>query len=80
MERVTCVRNECNKIKSGDYELCDSCYGELIEFRKSWAARKYMTKNEIRIKYLEFLSSRIGSFVFISDKDIDAELNRLAKG
>ncbi len=79
---MECGRRSCDHIMcshlvlDGEYYLCDPCFEELQEYRKTWP--NTMVLADVRWKIEHFVKDTLpGSFVVVDVADIDAEFNRL---
>ena len=73
-DRLGCEEIMCNHlILDGKKYICNSCFEELLEFKKTWTEE--MKKGEIRNKIEYFMNeTKPGEF---SKCDVDSEFRRL---
>ena len=74
-DRVGCESIMCDRlILDGSRYLCDSCYDELLEWKRSWPS--HMTKDKVRALIEQFMESQSAP-IPLDEDGIDAEFERL---
>lgn len=73
--RSDCDNIMCDRIVLNNYYLCDECFAELKEYKKTWPER--MRKNEVTKRIEDFLTSTKNFYIMLEDSEIDEEFNRL---
>ena len=80
-DRGNCPNIMCDRLilqgtRDGSRYICNSCYDELLEFKKTWEPP--MTAQEVEAKIREFMATNPGAYrVFNDEGDIDAEFDKL---
>ena len=73
-DREGCESIMCRRIILDNQYICDSCYEELLEYKRSWPS--HMTKDRVRLLIEHFMASRSAP-IPLDEEGIDAEFARL---
>ena len=78
---MRCDRQECEHIMCercilhNSMYICNDCYGELVEYKKTWEAP--MMAADVERKIRDFMETPPGTLRPVLPCDIDAEFERL---
>lgn len=81
MSVLACDRQDCRNVMcdrlilEGSRYICDDCFDELLEAKKSWPDK--MTTVEVETAIRNFLESPKGTHKVLRGREIDREFNRL---
>ena len=74
--RVGCDNIMCRRVILGNAAyICEDCYDELLEYKKTWPST--MTKNEVRQRIEDFMERTPGASARLRGEAIDEEFARL---
>jgi hypothetical protein len=75
--RDGCENIMCRRSVLGTGYICDECYEELLEYRRTWP--DIMTRENIRGRVEHFMESSPGTYAVLRAEEIDREFNGLVR-
>jgi len=73
-ERKGCEQILCRRMVCDNRYICESCYEDLLEYKKTWPST--MTKDKVRQLIVAFMESECAP-IPLDEDGIDEEFNRL---
>jgi hypothetical protein len=75
-DRSYCEHIMCDRLILGSsIHICDSCWQELLEFRKTWPDT--MTTADVEDRIRKYMNTPVGSHRTLDAEGIEAEFRRL---
>jgi hypothetical protein len=77
-DRQGCENVMCDRVVMKHTRICDDCYRELLQWRRTWPME--LSAVDIRFRVESFFRTSPGSMIVLRGTDIEDEFRRLVYG